>query len=820
MDFVARYRENEPHFQNLEEHLTETAQLAQVFGKPFGFGFLAQLSALLHDAGKASKNWQEYLRKSIEGKTQSKIDHSTAGAKLLSEMIENKTLALQAVQAAVMFHHGSGLPNMLCLDGKSEFAERLDKKLPESEFDEIRANIDEKIKYQIEKIIQSEEWQTDGRIALLDSCKNGCTSKKQLYFNMGLHLRNFASCLIDADRTDSAAFEANEKINLANLEKLPDWSSMLEKLENHLSKVATTDKLGKIRSYVSSRCADMGKSGRGIFTCSAITGSGKTLSSLRFALEQAKKHKMKRIFIVAPYTSIIDQNADVIRSVLEDENTRGQIVLECHSNLSIEKKSELKESEENYARFEETWSSPVVITTFVQFLETLFGSGTKNIRRMHQLAESVLVFDEIQTLPIKATFLFNWGLDYLVHCCGCSAMLCTATQPCLDKIGDEKYRLSFDAEVIGDLNAHFSSLERVRFVDKTDGGTKKSSVSEILDYIKTQLDLCGSFLAVVNTKPQAKELFELVKESGCADYVYHLSTNMCPAHRRVVIAEMKKQLENGEKVVCVSTRLIEAGVDVSFGGALRYLAGLDSIIQTAGRCNRNGELKDESGNSVLGTLAIFDAEDENLGSLEELKTGKECMERVLRDFRKDWSENNCRLIDQKVIEAFFNYYYAKFSTALLKYSVRGKETSLLDMLSDNLIGVHEYERINGNQGWKKMPYRQAFKTAWENFEVITDSTIGIIVPYGDGANIIGELCALEKTDADFYSKFKSVLKKSQQFTVNVYANQLLMLGKEGMIFEVLHDSGIYALREEFYSKNTGLKKEGFTDESSISVLNF
>lgn len=816
MELIA-HKADDGRIQSLEEHLFGTAKLAQIFGKPFGFASLARLSALLHDAGKACQNWQEYLRKSLEGKTQAKIDHSTAGAKLLSEMAENKILALRAVQAAVMYHHGSGLPDMICLDGKSEFAERLKKELPEAEYAEIKANIDEKIKFQIEKIFQSEDWQTDGRNVFWENFKENGKITKHSCFNQGLHFRNFASCLIDADRTNSVAFEANEKINTADLDKIPAWASMLEKLENHLSKVAKTDKLGQIRSDVSARCANLGKGERGIFTCSAFTGSGKTFASLRFALEQAKKHKMKHIFIVAPYTSIIDQNADVIRSVLENENTRGQIVLECHSNLSAEKKSELKESEENYARFEETWSSPVVITTFVQFLETLFGSGTKTIRRMHQLAESVLVFDEIQTLPIKATYLFNWALDYLVHCCGCSAMLCTATQPCLDKIGDDKskdYRLSFDAEVIGDVKAHFSSLERVRFVDKTDGGTKKNSVSEIFEYIKTQLDLCGSFLAVVNTKPQAKELYKLIKENKIADFAYHLSTNMCPAHRRAVISEMKKHLENGEKVVCVSTRLIEAGVDVSFGSTLRYLAGLDSIIQTAGRCNRNGELKDESGNSVLGTLAIFDAEDENLGSLEELKIGKECMERVLRDFRKEWGENNCRLIDQKVIEAFFNYYYAKFSTSLLKYSVKGKESSLLDMLSNNPIGVAEYERINSNQGWRKMPYRQAFKTAWENFEVIADSTTGVIVPYGEN-DIAGRLAALERGDEDYSKKYSHLLREAQQFSVNVYSNQLFRLLKEKMIFEVLPDSGIYALYKDFYDSDLGLVYE-FSENTDFS----
>ncbi len=808
-EFYARGSENGGHFQTLESHLLETAELAEVFGNDFGFGELSCLAALLHDAGKATSDWQKYLLDSIAGKVKNKKDHATAGAKILQEKsIKKSSLAVTAIQAAVMFHHGSGLPDMISPEGSSEFLNRLCKDLAETEISEIKSNIGDSVKGRIEKCIESDTWKNDGREVLLDSCKKGCASKKHLFFNLGLHLRNFSSCLIDADRTDSAAFENDEKIT--SDKKIPDWGDLLSRLERRLGSFSTEGKLGKIRSDVSERCAELGRGEKGIFTCSAFTGAGKTLASLRFALEQAKKFEMKRIVIVAPYTSIIDQNADEIRSILEDEETRGKIVLECHSNITAEKKESLLDTVADYERYESTWNTPVIVTTMVQFLETLFGSGTKNIRRMHRLASSVLVFDEIQTLPVKTTYLFNWGLEYLVKCCGCSAMLCTATQPCLDRIGDDaSFHLKFDGEVIEDVSYHFSSLKRVQFVDKTEGGRKKVSSENVCDYIVSQMESCGSFLAVVNTKSQAKELFELVKSSGSADFVYHLSTNMCPAHRRASIKKMKENLKNGFRVVCVSTRLIEAGVDVSFDGALRYLAGLDSIIQTAGRCNRNGELSDADGNKICGTLAIFAAEDENLGSLEELKIAQSCMERVLREFFKNSSDGNCDLIQPEIISAYFKYFYGAMPKNLLEYCVKGKESTVLDMLSDNPYAICEYNRVNPNRNWKNLFYPQSFKTAWENFEVIADETAGVIVSYGEN-DVAGRLSALEKHEEHFSEKLRALLREAQQYSVNFYPNQICQFKEKNMIYEILPETGIYAFFGGFYSDDTGFCYDGET----------
>ncbi|MCR4939409.1 MAG: CRISPR-associated helicase Cas3' [Treponemataceae bacterium] len=819
-EILARWRNTEPNYQKLSDHLQETGVFCYAFGKDIGFPEIAEISGLLHDVGKSTKTWQLYLISSVNGNTRSKKDHATAGGQLINDLFPNESkLIVVALEAVVMYHHGLGLPDFISPDGSSEFKKRLEKDIEETELDEVKTKLLPFLNAKISNFITSEKFFDDGKKALLFPCKRKTKSNKQVFFNMGMHLRNLSSCLIDADRSDSAAFEENRKIELSEYSKIPNWDKLLLKLEKYLSCVSSENELGKIRTSLSEKCKTLGRGEKGIFTCSAVTGAGKTFASLRFALEQAIKFNMKHIFVIAPYTSILDQNAEEIRKVLENEETKGQIVLECHSNLSVEKKEYLMESENNYSRFEENWNSPVIITTMVQFLESLFASGTKKIGRMHQLANSVLIFDEIQTLPLKTTYLFNWGVEYLVNVCSCSAMLCTATQPGLDKIGkeaDKCFRLRTDGEVIDNLSEHFNSLKRVNFIDMTSGGLKSHTANDICDYIKTQMKKINSFLAVVNTKPQASELFDLVKNSGCAEFVYHLSTNMCPAHRKRVIEEIKDKLETGNKIVCISTRLIEAGVDLSFQGALRYMAGLDSIIQTAGRCNRHNELKDEAGQNCHGQVAIFSYKDEKLGSLEELKIGQDCMGRILRDYPAEKETKNCNLIHPDVIYSYFKYFYGSLPDSLLKYSIKNHEASVLDMLSDNQYAVQNYEDNYGKQ-WPYY-YRQAFKTAWENFEVIADATTGIIVPYGEGENLSGEYAALEKMDKDYYKNLKNLLKKSQQYTVNVYSNQLEKLGKAKMIYEVYPQSGIYVLDKSYYNEEKGLSYE--IVESSGNLLNF
>lgn len=509
MNYYARNRKTDNQYQLLETHLLETSELASKFGEDFSLSELLKLAGLLHDFGKYTKSWQQYLEDSIAGEKRENKDHATAGGQFIEHKISQELgLAEQIIQAIVMFHHGQGLPDFLNLKGETDFKKRLGKDDTKQDLPEIESNLSEKVKAEIQKYLESTCLKNDARSKFYDNCKKGCRSKKQYKFNQGLHLRNLSSCLIDADRTNSADFDNGKNLNLQKYEKLPNWKNLLEKLEAKLATFDNSGKLGEIRKNLSDSCLEFGKKEKGIYSCSAMTGAGKTLASLRFALKQAETHKMKKIFIIAPYTSILDQNAQVIRNILEDNDTKGKIVLECHSNLSDEKREDIYGDE--FKAISETWDAPVIVTTMVQFLETLFAYGTKKIRRMHKLFNSVLVFDEIQTLPIKCTYLFNWGIEYLVNTCGCSTLLCTATQPGLDRIGDELFRINLpkENEVIKNVYEHYESLQRVEFIDKTNFGTNKSDITDVVDYIKEEMKTCKSFLAVVNTKPQAKELFE------------------------------------------------------------------------------------------------------------------------------------------------------------------------------------------------------------------------------------------------------------------------------------------------------------------------
>lgn len=808
----ARYSEKTKSYQRLDDHLKNVANKAMAYAKNFEFEDLAFMAGLLHDLGKCRPKWQDYFKKSLEKVKQNKMDHATAGAQFLEKIfIENNVLEVaQIIQASIMFHHGAGLPDNINLEGDSDFITRLNKDIKKTGFDSVKENISKEINEIInEKIIsfQNKNLKEIVYKSFGENCKPRNKPKseetnKQILFNQGLHLRNFSSCLIDADRTDSIEFEEGVSIEK---KVFTDWAKLKLKLEKHLNKFSNEDVLGKIRTELSNECATLGKKEKGTYTCSALTGSGKTFASLRFALEQAEKHKMEHIFIIAPYTSILDQNAEEIRKVLEDENTKGQIVLECHSNLSTEKKDELYEAT-NYMFDIETWNAPIIITTMVQFLQSLFGAGTQNIRRMRNISNSVLIFDEIQTLPVKSTNLFRWALEYLVDVAKCSALLCTATQPSLHKIGKDIFHLNIDDEIVKNIDEQLEVLKRVEFIDKTNCGKGKVSVDVVVDYINKKIKDVKSFLAVVNTKAQAKELYEKLKEENKDTTVYHLSTNLCPAHRKYIIGKIKNDLKDNKKIICVSTRLIEAGVDLSFESCLRYMAGLDSIIQTAGRCNRNNELKDKNGKQILGTCAIFYLQDENISSLKELKLGQESMERVLRDNEKEIKDNKINLLKPCLIESYFQYYYGKIDrdTRALDYYLKDKDTTIIDLLSDNKIAFAEYERKN-NTSWE-YPFRQAFKTAWENFEVIADITVGVLVPYKKGKEIIRKLYALDSMDKKYFEKLKNLLNESQQYVVNVYINQISSLESQGMISELKQDTGIYILNEGNYDSRLGMAK--------------
>lgn len=805
-EFIAHRREKDGKHQSLWEHLKETSSLAGQFTSKIGLEKHGELIGLLHDLGKATSIFDQYIRSAtglidpdedeyIDAKgMKGKIDHSTAGAQLINRYYLNKGnqyLFISEILPLVIASHHSGLSNCLTTDGEDKFSERMNKLEEDTRLNEAYSNLDDDIKQRINNIL-TEESTNDFFNKKIISMRENIDSKETSMFNVGLLTRFLFSCLIDADRLNTADFEMMERAKLRNYGKYTEWSVLIKRLNQELSKFTNQNQVDILRQEISNQCFEFSEKPKGLYQLTVPTGGGKTLSSLRFALNHAENHKMDRIIYVIPYTSIIDQNAEKVRGFLENKDKKGKylnnVVLEHHSNLTPE--------EENTKQklLSEDWDAPIVFTTMVQFLETLFGHGTRDARRMHQLANSVIIFDEIQTLPIKCIHLFNVAVRFLTHTCGTTVILCTATQPLLDRVMPKERALeaSLDQQMIPDIQNLFKKLKRVEVYDRRKvGGWEETEVAEL---VEEELKETGSVLTIVNTKKSAVQLFKILKNQSNVQ-VYHLSTNMCPAHRMKVISDIKECLPDKKPVICISTQLIEAGVDIDFGTVIRYTAGLDSIAQAAGRCNRNGERPKQ------GRVFIVNPKEENLDRLKDIRTGRNVAERILDEFKDNPEFFDNDILGLKAIERYFEYYFHETKDQMrypiARNSGAGREDDLFNLLSANTLSVQEYQRKK--QASPNIPLRQSFKTAGLEFQTIESASRGVIVPYEEGKNIINELCSAVNIVMQF-----NLLKKAQRYSVNVYPYIFEKMAEQKIIYEVQKGIGIYYLDNQYYSKDFGL----------------
>lgn len=517
---------------------------------------------------------------------------------------------------------------------------------------------------------------------------------------------------------------------------------------------------------------------------------------------------MDRVIYVIPYTSIIDQNAKVVRDILEPtKDDRGRVVLEHHSNLTAEQQG-WKEK-----MLTENWDAPVVFTTSVQLLEALFGGGTRGARRMHQLANAVLIFDEIQTLPVNCVHLFCNAMNFLVEHCGSTVVLCTATQPLLNGVDPSKGVLKFNKndELMPGVKELFDDLKRVEVLNrrKPGGWTDEEIAQLALDEV-VQSDSC---LVIVNTKKSAQALYRLCRKAVRVES-FHLSTNMCPSHRKEILDKIRKLLDGKSPVLCVSTQLIEAGVDVDFGAVIRYTAGLDSIAQAAGRCNRNGKQKDAGGNPKAGRVHVVNPAMENVDRLQDIRCGKGITERLLDDVEAGSEDFGGSLIGPKAIERYFEYFfYARHQEMDYPVSAEiiGRNDTLLNLLSCNSLAMEEYGRNYGTA--PNIYLRQSFMSAAHAFKVIDAPTRGIIVPYGEaGRDLVNDLCSAFAVEKQF-----ELLRLAQQYTVNVFPQDLEKLQKAGAVHEIQKDVDILYLADaRYYDQTFGLSQ---TPEGTMEVLN-
>ena len=809
--FAAHHRLADDRWQSVQEHLLGVAALAELFAGKLNLGKLGELLGLLHDLGKYSQAFQIYLKSAIGALNQDededwvdaaslrgKVDHSTAGAQLAWQALRDKGqmafVTAQVVALCVASHH-SGLIDCIAADesrfGEDGFTKRMNKAGEKTHLGEARKAADPAILARCTQLLDDPELAGDLSCVLhsVGQANNG-TGPQVTFQQLGLVVRFLFSCLIDADRIDTVNFERPGAARFRPTGKYTEWRTFLERLESHLTAMAPIYAIDGLRRDISEHCKDAASRPSGIYTLTVPTGGGKTLASLRFALHHAELRKLDRIVYVVPFTSIIDQNAQVVRTILEPPsapNDQGRVVLEHHSSVTPEQQTWREKI------LCENWDAPVVYTTMVQFLEALFGAGTRGARRMHQLANAVLIFDEVQTLPIKCVHLFNNAVNFLAERCNSTVVLCTATQPLLHDVSPARgaVRLAVQHELMPDVHGLFEQLRRVDVRDqRKPGGWTNGEVAQLA---LAELQRAGSCLVVVNTKAAARQIFELAATSLDEDSIYHLSTDMCPAHRKEELDKARRRLKQSERILSVSTQLIEAGVDVDFQVVIRFLAGLDSIAQAAGRCNRHGQPEP-------GVVYIVNPQQENLDRLPDILVGRDKAQGVLDRYAQNPARYHHNLLGPEALGDYYDkYFFARQQD--MSYSVPSKEIghddTLLQLLSENKAAVAEHTIRRGAPGTF---FRQAFMTAGKAFKAIDAPTQGIVVPHGDiGTELINDLCA-----AFLVEKQVELLRAAQQYTVNVFPHVLRKLHEIGAVHEIKPDARILCLDPRYYSPRFGL----------------
>ncbi len=798
MGYIAHIREKDGKIQTVQDHLEGVRRLSEEFGEKIGVKHLAGLAGLLHDLGKNTEQFKHYILDAVANPDnpppRGSVDHSTAGGKLLYERFHTTErdnydkLVAEWIAMAIISHHGGLRDYLTPNDLSSHFINRVTKKdIPE-----------------YEKAVNSF---FEGQMPMLELEKYFDRAKEELVellklrqesnlkpIAISLMIKYIFSCLIDADRTNTRMFEEDEheKQKLDHMLFFQEsYNALMDKINSFEAVEGADHPINKLRSEMSTQCEIFAQKPSGIYTLSIPTGGGKTLASLRYALKHALQFNKGRIIFIVPYTTIIEQNAQEVRRILNNDDN----ILEHHSNV-VEQWDEDDEDYDVIAKklklAKDNWDSPIIFTTMVQFLNVFYAKGTRNVTRLHNLVNSVLVFDEVQSIPIKCISLFNEALNFLKVYGNSSIVLCTATQPALNFVHND-LKISTDGEMIQEIDKVRVSFKRVEIIDRTT--PQGMNMKQIKELIKTELEEINSVLIILNTKTAVRKLYEelIASESDETNgfKLFHLSTSMCPAHRKDILEDLKQILVSKQKVICVATQLIEAGVDISFDCVIRSLAGLDSIAQAAGRCNRHGK-------DPIRNVYIIKSIDEDLSKLPEIKIGGEQTKRILNEIQTHPKEFGRDLLSSKAMSTYFKYYYEQIKDKL-NYPVL--ETNMYDLLNLNSFYNSSYE----NKHRKRFPIfcRQAFATAEKYFRVIDSPTTSIIVPYNNEAN---DLISSLNGDLEI-SELSRLLKLSQKYVINVYRRELDLLDQNDYIDNLLHGN-IVALKEVAYSKEFGFDVKG------------
>lgn len=800
---IAHMRKSDYAIQTVQEHLVSVSSLAKEHGEKAGFGAMAELSGFLHDMGKNTQAFRTYIENAVKetGEPLERIDHSTAGAKYLYETYyvhQPKNLQaltsnfmIEIVGMAILSHH-SGLQNFVQVNGsQSDYFRRVvEKELPYYEevcqvFFAIEGN-KEKVDclYEAACLEMTAFIRKVNKLLAIYQSNKGELSQ---FAFLSLAMKFIFSCLIDADRTDARRFDEEDTSSQQTSYEAffqKSYTHLIAQLDEWAAQPDAEKPINQLRSKMSERCDQLAEEDSAIYTLSIPTGGGKTLASLRYALKHAKEKGKDRIIYVVPYTTILEQNADAVREIIQNED----LVLEHHANVIDAREGGVdfydSEAAKRVELARDNWDYPIIFTTMVQFLDTFYAKGTKKARRLHNLTNAVIIFDEVQSVPVKHIPLFNHAVNFLHYFGKSSIILCTATQPSFAKT---KYPLFVkeNIEMVQNLPDVVKAFERVTIKSRVEH--EGWNAEEIAGFSQEVLEENDSLLIILNTKQAVLNVYEQIKNLEQYD-VYHLSTSMCPQHRKDILKKVNKKLRRSEKkLICVSTQLIEAGVDISFQCVIRSLAGLDSIAQAAGRCNRNAEKE-------KGNVYMIRAKDEELSRLPEIKLGQKVTYQDVLS-REALIDN---LLGPDAIQTYFEFF--------LKKAEREIQTTDDSLNIDLIELINKAEKYHNaySSPLSKPIMRAMFKTLESKFEVIEAPTVGILVPYDDRGK---DLIALLNEKASDYDEFDRLLKEAQLYSVNVYRHTLRRLVEEDLIYP-LYTEGLYALRESGYDKGYGLSLEG------------
>ena len=703
--------DNSGAIQSNEEHQRGVAQMAERFAAEFGMGDCGRLMGLLHDKGKEQKEWQRY----IQGKINTGPNHAYVGAIIAQRQYPQ--IAPLIAQPIAGHHRG--------LYDYCDYIEETKRELPKD------VTIGTVVPYQFPILPKMEQYDLHNLVRVL------------------------FSCLVDADSLDTEAF-----MNPTQAKQRGCHTSMQElmvTLEKHLEGLkanAPDTEVNHIRNYVKEQCVKESQGEVGFYSLTVPTGGGKTLASVLWALHHAVKNHLQRIIIAIPYTSIIVQTAATLIRIFGEDN-----VLEHHSNVNPEDIKD-KELRERLQLATENWDYPIIVTTNVQLFESLFSNKRSDCRKLHNIAKSVIILDEVQTLPLGFYKPIVHTLDTLKRVFGTSVLFTTASQPILSgRIEGTNPMVSFVAlqsvhEIIPQDAQLHDKLRRVE-LQFMDGAKSYDEIAEELS--KHQKVLC-----IVNTRRDAKELFErLPKEGVCL----HLSRMMCPAHVSATIEQIKEALtaQSNQPVRVIATQLIEAGVDIDFPVVFRQEAGLDSILQAAGRCNREGK-------QDISTTYVF-----SLGKEHPLPSGFITQTNNARKgmgIQHDW-------FSPEAMSSYFKQLHAR-----------------IDNFDEKQI--------------QKLLYKPEceFEEAAHQFHLIDDQTTSVIINWNGSIDLYQQLIAQGPS--------YTLMKKLAQYSVNIRECDFNMLQGMGAIDESFEN--IYAITSpNFYRADIGLVTDNHWLEESYII---